>query len=90
MRARVRLAAVVGDPQPAGAVETGSAGVADRGAAAFVFVVGGDVADPGVQALGVVLVADRGELGSEDGGVADWSRCGQSALMWLNRLSIQA
>ena len=55
---------MVGDPQPAGAVQAGAAGLADRGPAAFVFVVGGDVADAGVQALRVVLVADDGELGA--------------------------
>jgi len=36
-----------------------------------VFVVGGDVADPGVQAQGVVAVLDEGELGLEYAGVGD-------------------
>src|SRR3954467_10021704 len=57
------VGAVVGGPEPARLAQAGAAGVADRGAAAFVFVVGGDVADAGVQALRVVDVAHRGELG---------------------------
>jgi len=36
-----------------------------------VFVLGGDVADPGVQAQGVVAVLDEGELGLEYAGVGD-------------------
>ena len=38
---------------------------------AIVFVVGGDVADPGVQPPGVVVLADDGEFGAQGGGVAD-------------------
>jgi hypothetical protein len=34
-------------------------------------IVGGDVADRGVQTSGVVLAADPGELGIERGGVGD-------------------
>jgi hypothetical protein len=45
--------------------------LAASGAAALVLVVGGDVADAGVQADGVVLDADDGEFGAQDGGVAD-------------------
>src|SRR3954451_10257162 len=66
-----RLAAVVSDPQPAGTLEPGAAGGADRGPAAFVLVAGGHVADACVQALGVVLMAYAGQLGAQDGGVAD-------------------
>jgi rhodanese-related sulfurtransferase len=58
------LWSMVRDPGAAGAVQARSAGLADRGAAAFVFVVGRDVADPGVQADGVVLDADAGQLGA--------------------------
>jgi hypothetical protein len=36
-----------------------------------VLVVGGDVADPSVQATGVVIVAYPFQLGSEHGGVVD-------------------
>jgi len=57
---------------------------------ALVLVVGGDVPDAGVQAHGVALAADVGELGAQPLGMGDASRCGHSALTWLNRLSIQA
>ena len=43
----------------------------DCWAASFVLVVGGDVADAGVQPAGVVVHLDDGQLGSEDGGVGD-------------------
>ena len=56
---------MVGDPGPAGVSEPSAAGGADPWAAAVVLVGGGDVPDPGVQAHGVVLVADVGELGAE-------------------------
>ena len=62
---------MVCDAGPAGVSESAFAGGADPWAAAVVLVVGGDVPDPGVQPDGVVLVADDGELGPEDGGVAD-------------------
>ena len=52
----------MGDPHAARASEADAAGLADLGAAAFVFVIRGDVADAGMQALGVVLVAHAGEL----------------------------
>ncbi|MEI2784141.1 MAG: hypothetical protein V9E82_00315 [Candidatus Nanopelagicales bacterium] len=39
-------------------------GLTDRLAVALVFVVGGDVADPGVQSDGVVVLACDGELGT--------------------------
>ena len=52
------------------AAQAGDAGAADLRAAAVVLVVGGDVADRGVQANGVVLAADPGELCVERGRVA--------------------
>src|SRR5437016_636768 len=64
--------------------------LADRRAAALAFVVGGDVADPGVQAHRVELVAYPVQLGPRTAGSSMRSRWGQSALTWLNRLSIQA
>ena len=65
------LHAMVSDALSAGAVQADAAGAADRGAAAFVLVVGCDVADAGVQPHGVVLDAYHGELGAQNGGVGD-------------------
>jgi hypothetical protein len=48
----------VGDARRPGGFEPVAAGLADAVAAAVVFVVGGHVADPGVQAHGLVLAAD--------------------------------
>src|SRR5689334_17035545 len=62
---------MVNDAGPAGVPEPASASGSDAGAAAAVLVVGGDVAGPGVEAHGVVVVADDGELGAEGVGVAD-------------------
>jgi hypothetical protein len=45
--------------------------LADRLAVAVVFVVGGEVADAGVQAHGVVLDSDVVEFDGEFAGVAD-------------------
>jgi hypothetical protein len=47
------------------------AGLSDRRTATLVLVVGGDVADPGVQANRVELVAHSSQLGLEHGGVVD-------------------
>jgi hypothetical protein len=55
---------------PAASPASTAAG-ADPVAAAFVLVVGRDIADRGVQADRVVLVADTGEIGAQDGGGAD-------------------
>ena len=55
-------------PRPGDSV---AAGLADGFASAFVFVVGGDVADGGVQPDGVVLGPDPVELAVEFAGVAD-------------------
>ena len=56
---------MVGDAIEAGSVEAVSTGLADGVAAAFVFVVGGDVAEGCVQAPTVVVVADHVEFGSQ-------------------------
>jgi hypothetical protein len=58
------LRSMVRDGGSTGAVQARSAGLADLRAAAFVFVVGGDVADPGVQPDRVVLDADAREFGA--------------------------
>ncbi len=62
---------MVDDAVPTGVSESAFAGGADAGAAAVVFVGWGDVADRGVQAHRVVLLADVGVLGPEDLRVAD-------------------
>jgi len=49
---------------------------ADRGAAAVVLVVGGDVVDAGVQPHGVVLDAQALQLGVEDSRVAGVDKVG--------------
>jgi hypothetical protein len=67
---------VVGKPGVGGLGEAVAAGLPDGGAAAGVFVVGGDVADAGVQSSGVVLVLDDDELGAQDGGVGDRQQVG--------------
>ena len=54
-----------------GGGESVAAGLADRVAASFVFVVGGDVADALVEPHRVVVAADPVELGGEDGRVGD-------------------
>ena len=59
------------DPLSAGAAHPRGACAADAGAAAVMLVIGGDVPDRGVQASGVVVAADPGELRVEDGRVGD-------------------
>jgi hypothetical protein len=56
---------MVGDPGPAGLSQASFAGGPDLLAAAVVLVGGGEVADPGMQAHGVVFVADDGDDGTE-------------------------
>ena len=51
--------------------ESVTAGLADGVSAAVVFVVGGDVADAGVQPDGVVLDPDAVEFGGKVAGVTD-------------------
>jgi len=60
----VSVLAVVGKAACSSLVQPLTAGRSDGLAAAGVFVVGGDVADPGVQPDGVVLGADGLGLGS--------------------------
>ena len=67
----VSVFAMVGDTPPAGAAKALAAGLADRGPAALVLVVGGDIADAGVQAHGVVAVLGGGELAAQVGGVGE-------------------
>src|SRR4051794_22993585 len=55
--ALIALDSMVRDPGAAGAVQARVAGLADLRSAAFVLVVGSDVADPGVQPDRVVLDA---------------------------------
>ncbi len=59
-----------------GGGEAVAAGLADRFAAAFVFVVGGDVADAFVEPDRVVVGSGPFELGGEDGGVGDVEQVG--------------
>ena len=62
---------MVGDAGEAGPFEAVLAGLADGVASALVFVVGGDVAEGGVQAAGVVVVSGVVEFGSQHVGVGD-------------------
>jgi hypothetical protein len=57
-----------------------AAGLADLGAAAGVLIVGGDVADAGVQPDGVVVGADHLQFGAQLVGVADVFQMGPLAL----------
>jgi hypothetical protein len=61
---------VVGDALLARAAQPVAARLADRRPAAVVLVVGGDVADAGVQAHAVVLLADGVELARQVGRIA--------------------
>src|SRR3979490_3237458 len=62
---------MVSDAGPAGVSESALTGSSDPWAAAVVLVGWGDVADPGVESHGVVLVADDRQLGPEDFRVTD-------------------
>jgi hypothetical protein len=63
-----------------GPFEAVAAGLTDGRAAAGVFVLGGDVPDPGVQPAGVVLGPDHIEFGAENGGVGDRQQEGPFVL----------
>ncbi len=63
--------AVPGKPAVAGLFEAGFAGLADGLTSSVVFVVGGDIADAGVQPDGVVVLSDHCELGTQRDRVAD-------------------
>src|SRR5262245_14005969 len=63
--------AVPGKPAESRLFEPGLALFADGFTSSFVFVVRGDVADPGVQPDAVVVLADHGDLGAQGGRVND-------------------
>ena len=65
------LGAVVGKPLLPGFRQAVAAGLADRLAAAFVFVVRGDVADALVEPDRVVFGLEGVELQTQDRGVVD-------------------
>jgi hypothetical protein len=65
------LDSVSGKSVQAGGLQAGFAGFADGLAAALVFIVGGDVADAGVQPDRVVVPPDGSQLGSQGGRVGD-------------------
>ena len=72
--------AVPGKPLEAGLLESGLAGLADRRAAALVLVVGGHIADPGVQPHAVVALPHDRELGAQGRWVADLVEVGPFGL----------
>src|SRR5213594_1375254 len=71
---------MVGDTPTASPLESLAAGLADLGAAAAVLVVGGDVADAGVEPDGVVVAADHLQFSAELIGVTDAFQLGPLAL----------
>ena len=81
---------MVGQARLAGSLETEQAGAADLRSAAGVFVVGGDVADAGVQPDSVVAVADGGQLAVEVAGVGELAEIGPFVLEVPKKLSIGA
>jgi hypothetical protein len=82
--------AMVGDAPTMSPRMSLPAGLGDLGAAAAVLVVGGDIADPGVQPDGVVVGADHLQFGAELVGVADAFQVGHSPLTCPKKLSIGA
>ena len=74
------LFSVCGKPAEPGLFEACFAGFADGLAAAVVFVVGGDIADTGVQADGVVVVPGVGEFSAQGGRVGDHQQVGELVL----------
>ena len=65
------MLAVPGKPAVAGLFEPGLSGFADGLTSSFVFVVGGDVSDAGVQANGIPVRPHFGEFGAQRGRVGD-------------------
>ena len=59
-----------------GLLQAGFAGLADLLTASVVLVVGGDVADPGVEPDAVVVLPNHGELGAQSDGVSDGEEVG--------------
>ncbi len=80
----------VGDAGFAGVAEPVTAGLVDAVAASVVLIVGGDVADPGVQRTVLYSARTRSSSASRTPGSVIFSRCGQSPLTCPNKLSIQA
>jgi len=72
--------AMVGDTPAASPRKSLAAGLADLGAVAAVRIVGGEVADPGVQPNGVVVGADHLQFSAELVGVTDLLQVGPLAL----------
>jgi hypothetical protein len=72
------VVAMVGDALLACSAEPVAAGGSHGGSLASVFLVGGDVADAGVEAHGVVVGALDGQFGSEDVDVFDELQLGLS------------
>jgi len=62
---------IVSQPLLAGFLESLTTGLPGRWAATGVFVVGGDVADAGVEPVGVVVGLDDLEFGPQHGRVGD-------------------
>src|SRR5215218_903703 len=81
---------MVGDAPTASPRKSLAAGPADLDTAAAVLVVGGDIADPGVEPDGVVVAADHLQFSAELVGVADVFQVGHSPLTWPKKLSIGA
>jgi hypothetical protein len=69
-----------GKPLQAGLLESGLACLADRRTAALVLVVGGDLADPGVQPYPVVALPHDRELGAQGRRIADRVQVGPFGL----------
>ncbi len=65
------LLSVVGKPAEPGLFESCLSCFADGFSAAFVFVVGGHIADAGVETDGVVVVSSDRQLSPESGRVLD-------------------
>jgi hypothetical protein len=86
----VPVFAVPGKPAEPGLFQAGLASLADGLTASFVFVVGGDVADAGVQPDPVVVGRVMASSARRVAGSRMASRCGYSALRCPLRLSIQA
>ena len=81
---------VVGEPGLTGLLESCLAGLADVLAATFVFVVGGDVADAGVQADAVPVRLQPAELGAQHGRFGDGQQVRPLGLEVTEEFSIQA
>ncbi|MDT7596952.1 MAG: hypothetical protein QOJ06_2498 [Pseudonocardiales bacterium] len=71
---------MVAKPALAGVFESGFAGYADGVSSSLVFVVGGEVADAGVQSHGVVVVVQGGLAVAVQGSARDGAHIGLSAL----------